>query len=99
MRELILAFAGGLALAVSAQAVPLAPNPASIEVGPASPVEPVAGGCGWGWHRLHWQDRWGNSHWGHCVPDNGPNVGWGTARYYPYTYWQGAYPAWGWGYQ
>jgi hypothetical protein len=32
MRGLILAFAGGLALAASAQAAPLARNPASIEL-------------------------------------------------------------------
>ena len=28
-------------------------------VGPP-PVELVSGGCGWGWHRHYWRDRWGN---------------------------------------
>jgi hypothetical protein len=99
MRALILGFAVGLTFAASAQAAPLSPNPAAIEVGAASSVQLVAGSCGWGWHRRHWQDRWGNWHWGHCVPANGPYVGWGAGRYYPYTYWHGADPARGWGYQ
>jgi hypothetical protein len=46
MRTLTLAIAVGLALAVSAQAAPLAPNRASVEAA-APPVELVAGGCGW----------------------------------------------------
>jgi hypothetical protein len=48
MRGSILAFAGALALAVTAQAAPLAPNPTSIEFGVASPVELVRDGCGRG---------------------------------------------------
>jgi hypothetical protein len=24
------------------------------------PIELVSGGCGWGWHRNYWKDRWGN---------------------------------------
>jgi hypothetical protein len=62
MHALILAFACGLALAASAQAAPLAPSPGSIELVVAPPVELVAG-CGWGWHRVHWQDHWGYWHW------------------------------------
>jgi hypothetical protein len=33
----------------------------------APPVELVREGCGPGWHRHHWRDRWGYWHWGHCV--------------------------------
>ena len=51
MRGLTLAFAGGLALAASVQAAPLAPNRASIELGAASSVELVRDNCGRGWHR------------------------------------------------
>ena len=51
MRALILAFVLGLALAVSAEATPLAPQPAIVELGDASPVQPVRDGCGRGWHR------------------------------------------------
>jgi len=56
MRASILTFALGLALAASAQATPLSPNPASIELGAARPVELVRDGCGRGWHRAaqHW---------------------------------------------
>jgi len=39
MRALIVALAGGLALVASTQAAPLVPNPASIELGAAPPVE------------------------------------------------------------
>ena len=50
----------------------------------APPIELVAEGCGWGWHRHHWQDRWGNWHWGRCVPDEGrPYGGWGVGWYDP----------------
>jgi hypothetical protein len=78
MRTSILAIGVGLALATSAQAAPLAPKPALVDLGTAPPVEPIAEGCGWGWHRRHWQDRWGNRHWGRCVSDNGPYGGWGS---------------------
>jgi hypothetical protein len=59
----ILAFAGGLALAVSAQAAPLALTPSTLELRAGPPIELVDEGCGWGWHRRQWQDRWGNWHW------------------------------------
>jgi hypothetical protein len=39
MRAMILAFVLGLALAASAQAAPLAPKPAAIELGTAPPIE------------------------------------------------------------
>jgi hypothetical protein len=97
MRALILAFVFGLALSASAQAAPHAPYPASIELGAAPPIELVGGGCGWGWHRHHWQDRWGNWHWGRCVPDEGPYSGWDVGWHYPPPYWRGAPPPWGWG--
>ena len=73
------------------------PRIAPVDAPPT--IEMVAGGCGWGWHRRHWQDRSGYWHWGRCVPDNAPYVGWRTGQYYSYPYWHGAYPAWGWGYQ
>jgi len=84
MRGLILAFAGGLALAASAQAAPLAPNPASIEIGASPTVELVRDDCGRGWHRTRWRDQWGNWQWGDCVPNEGgygPGYGYdGRAR-------------------
>jgi len=72
MRALIIAFVGGLAFAASAHAPPLSAKPAAIKLGATLPVEPIAGGCEWDWHRRHWQDRWGNWHWGHCASDDGP---------------------------
>jgi len=57
MRGSILALAGALALAASAQTAPLAPNPASIELGAAPPVELVSEGCGRGWHRTRWRNQ------------------------------------------
>jgi hypothetical protein len=57
MRAFIVACVDGLALAASAQAAPLAPNPASIEFGAASLVELVRDGCGRGWHRSRWRDH------------------------------------------
>jgi hypothetical protein len=100
MRGLILAFAGGLALAASAQAAPLAPNPASIELGVAPPVELVRDGCGRGLHRTRWRDQWGNWKWGDCVPNEG-GYGYesrGAGWYYPYPDLRGVLPQWGWGY-
>jgi hypothetical protein len=49
---------------------PLPNDPASqASVDTAPRIELVAEGCGWGWHRHHWLDRWGHWHWGHCVPN------------------------------
>jgi hypothetical protein len=112
MRGSILAFAGALALAVTAQAAPLAPKPVDAVTylpgqewvplsddfsGPSliSPprVELVSGGCGWGWHRVHWQDHWGHWHW-HCAPY--PHAYHGrTNLEHPYADWRG--PTGGWG--
>jgi hypothetical protein len=69
MRTIVATIAGLLALiTISAQAAPLAPaKPAVTELG-SPPIELVRQGCGWGWHRHHWRDRWGYWHWGRCVP-------------------------------
>ena len=69
MRALIYAVVGGLVLAAVARAAPLSPKPASIELGSAPPIELVGGGCGFGWHRNYWKDRWGNLRKGRCVKD------------------------------
>ena len=92
MRAMIFAFAGGLALATSAQAAPFTPKRASIELGTAPPFELVDHGCGWGWHRVHWQDHWGYWHW-HCVQYG--HVHHGTRLEHPYADWRG--PTGGWG--
>ena len=68
VRALVLAFVCGVALAVvSAQATPLAPKPTTLEPGAMSPIQLASGGCGWGWHRHYWKDRWGNLRPGRCV--------------------------------
>ena len=82
MRGLILAFAGGLALAASAQAAPLGLN-SSIEFGAAAPVEQVRDGCGRGWHRSRWRDEWGYRRWGHCIPNAGPHDAWSAGWSHP----------------
>ena len=70
MRAVIFAIVCGLALATtSLQAAPVPTKATPAELGAASAVELVAQGCGWGWHRRHWWDRWGYSHWGRCVPN------------------------------
>ena len=99
MRALILALGAGLALVASAQATPLATQPASIELGAAPPVELVRDGCGRGWHRTHWRDQWGNWQWGHCIPNGGPHDAWSAGWYYRYPDWQVEPPWRGWGYQ
>jgi len=63
---------GAVALAVvSAQAAPMPapPKVTAVELGAAPPIELVRQGCGWGWHRGGWRDRWGYWHWGRCYPD------------------------------
>ena len=60
----------GLAVfaAVSVQAGPSSPaTMTSAELHSAPAMELIRQGCGWGWHRAHWRDRWGYWHWGHCV--------------------------------
>jgi hypothetical protein len=99
MRALILAFVVGLALAASAQAAPVAPDPASIELGAAPHVELVRDGCGRGWHRTRWRDQWGYWQWSDCVPNEGGYgyEGRGAGWYYPYPDWRAVLPRWGWG--
>jgi hypothetical protein len=69
MRAAGLTFLGLAALAAAAQAAPIAipAKPSHIETAP--PIELVRQGCGWGWHRVGWGDRWGYWHWGRCVPN------------------------------
>jgi hypothetical protein len=62
---------GPVIYAASQEWAPLPNGPeskGSLEAAP--PIELVAEGCGWGWHRHHWIDRWGHWHWGHCVPNH-----------------------------
>jgi hypothetical protein len=76
MRVLILASAVGLALATSAQAAPVWRSTARIELGAALLTELVRDGCGRGWHRDRWRDQSGDWHWGHCIPNGGPDDAW-----------------------
>jgi hypothetical protein len=94
MRAVILATAAGIALAASAQATPLAPKSAPIELGTAQPIELIDHGCGWGWHRVHWQDHWGYWHW-HCAPYGHVYHHGRTRLEHPYETWRG--PTGGWG--
>jgi hypothetical protein len=55
-------------------ATPVASASAAVKVGPAMlrtapSVEPMAQGCGPGWHRTRWRDRAGYWHHGRCVPN------------------------------
>jgi hypothetical protein len=85
MRASILAVVGGL-VSAAAQAAPLPPNPSAIELEVAT-VELIDHGCGWGWHRVHWQDHWGYWHW-HCVPYGHAHHG-RTNLEHPYADWRG----------
>jgi hypothetical protein len=72
MRIMIATLAGlATPATMSAQAAPLAPAKATtlVELGTGAPIELVRQGCGWGWHRGHWRDRWGYWHWGSCYPN------------------------------
>jgi hypothetical protein len=71
MRTTIATLAGlTVFAAISAQAAPLTSLKATpAELNGAPPIELVRQGCGWGWHRGHWRDRWGYWHWGHCYPN------------------------------
>jgi hypothetical protein len=94
MRAIILALAGGLALAASAQAAGLAPPLTPTELRAASPLELATEGCGWGWHRAHWQDHWGYWHW-HCVSYGHAYHHGRTRLEHPYAGWRE--PTGGWG--
>ena len=88
MRALILASAVSLASAASAQASPVWRNTAGIELGAAPHIELVRDGCGRGWHRDHWRDRSGDWHWGHCIPNAGPDDAWTAGWSHPYQGWR-----------
>ena len=84
MRALILAFAGGLAVAPSALAAPLAPERASNELG-SRLIELVDHACGWSWHPrpLVACVPYGHAHRGtrleHLYADwRAPTGGWGN---------------------
>ena len=72
MRTTIKALASVIALtalAVLLQAAPLPPNKGTAaELGGTPIIELLRQGCGWGWYRARWFDRWGYVHWGRCVP-------------------------------
>jgi hypothetical protein len=93
MQAFIVACVGGITLAASASAAPLALKPAANKLDATPPIELVDHGCGWGWHRVHWQDHWGDWHW-HCVP-NGHAYHGRTRLEHPYADWRG--PSGGWG--
>ena len=88
MRTMILAVAGSLALAASAQAAPLASKSATIELGASPPVELVRDGCGRGWHRDRWRDQSGDWHWDHCIPNGGPHDAWTAGWSHLYSDWR-----------
>ena len=72
MRVAVLTFLGLVALtAASAKATPITipARPLHAEFGTAPSIELVRQGCGWGWHRGGWRDRWGYWHWGRCYPN------------------------------
>ena len=83
MPALILAIALGLALATSAQAAPLAPMPTRIELRAVPFIKLVRDGCGRGWHRDRWRDQSGDWHWGHCIPNGGPDDAWSAGWSHP----------------
>jgi hypothetical protein len=69
MRLVVAAVVGVFALAmVPVEAAPIVVKSAPVQVGAAPSVELVAGGCGIGFHRGRWRDRWHHWHW-RCVPN------------------------------
>ena len=83
MRALIVACAGHLAFMATVEAAPRAPALGSTE----PPVELVDHACGWGLHRVHWQDHRGYWHW-HCVSHEHGYHGHGTRLEHPYSNWR-----------
>jgi hypothetical protein len=64
---------------MSAQAAPGIPLKGSpVELGVAPSIELVRDGCGYAYHRVLWQDVWGNWYWGRCVPN-----WWGKGAFLP----------------
>jgi hypothetical protein len=61
----LVAVFGLMALAASGSAAPAAPRAIAVA---APAIVLVRDGCGPGWHRQAWRDRWGN--WrNRCVPN------------------------------
>jgi len=58
----LIAFFGLTVIPLSGQAAPTAPATASEVTTAASEFTLVAGGCGPGWHRQGWRDRYGRWH-------------------------------------
>jgi hypothetical protein len=63
------AIAASVAVSVQAAPIVVPAKRIAIELGAAPPIELVRQGCGWGWHRGGWRDRWGYWHWEHCIPN------------------------------
>ena len=75
MRIIIATCAGLVALStISAQATPLPLSKAVPTQLTISPIVPAANGCGYGYRRGHWQDKWGRWHLGHCIPKTWRNL-------------------------
>jgi hypothetical protein len=94
MKALALAAAVGLlGIPGLANAAPAAPSPAQTGIATHPEFLPVRDGCGPGWYRASWQDRWGRWHqscrqinaWRERGPVNGG--WWGRPQWRP-----------GWGY-
>jgi hypothetical protein len=92
MRTFILASAVGLAFSASTQAAPVLRNAAGIVLGAAPHIELVRDGCGRGWHRSRWRDQSGDWHWGHCIPNGGPDDAWTPGWSHPYADWRAEPP-------
>ncbi|HJU16987.1 MAG TPA: hypothetical protein VJ770_11015 [Stellaceae bacterium] len=70
MRLVLAAFAAGLLFTAGpASATPQFPVTGKTVPGITAHLEQVRQGCGLGWHRRMWRDRWGRWHWGRCVPN------------------------------
>jgi hypothetical protein len=66
----LVAVIGFMASPVSVRAAPAVPHD-GLMTGPAGPMLEIRDGCGLGWHRVGWRDRWG--YWrSRCVPNRGP---------------------------
>lgn len=69
LRVFALAFLSLTLLPVtSAQAAPVATKAMRTELAANSAIELVRQGCGPGWHRARWRDRYGYWHLGRCIP-------------------------------
>jgi len=106
MRVLLTVFLVSIAFAAtSVEAAPITAKPGPADIGATLPIEPMAQGCGWGWHPVpgHWSQWRGGWVPPHCAP-NREGGGWGGpygGQGNPYRGWggygggQGAYGGWG----